>query len=76
MCKKFPTGRKLRIVLPEFTAIEWSPDSWQSIRMVETQPNGLGGFYVDLETDRLPTGTTIFFRFSSDKNREISVLIQ
>ena len=76
MCKKFPTGRQLRIVLPEFTAIEWSPDSWLSIRLVETQPNGLGGFFVDLETDRLPTGTTISFRFSSDKNREICVLIQ
>ncbi len=73
MCQTIAVGKTLRVEVPDSTAIEWSADGWRTIQKLDARATGLGSFYADLATDRLPAGTTIRFRILSQGDHEISV---
>lgn len=56
-------GRVLRVEASARCNVRWTADGWGSWQDVEARDSGVGLFYADLRTERLPTGTYIAFTF-------------
>jgi len=56
-------GTSLRVELLAPAVVHWSTDDWKTVADVETVDSGLGLYYVDLPTSRLPVGGKAIFTF-------------
>lgn len=61
--RKLPTGKTLRLELPQPAQVQWSADGWQTVERTPTRDTGLGIHLVDLPTRPLAAGTTLVFTF-------------
>ncbi|HEY4248655.1 MAG TPA: glycoside hydrolase family 15 protein [Lacunisphaera sp.] len=56
-------GKKLRLIVAAPGGVHWSADGWNSTGDVEMRSTGLGCWFADLETNRLPSGANVTFTF-------------
>jgi len=75
-----PAGKILRVEVPDSSIIEWSPDEWHTTQRADARTCGLGMYYTDLKTKKLPKKTVIHFRIrasldQSQGKQEFSVYI-
>ena len=62
-CRKIQPGQILRLETTAPSLVHWSADGWKTVQDSESRDTGLGKFFVDLPTDRLPAGARIDFTF-------------
>ncbi|HVB55784.1 MAG TPA: hypothetical protein VNE63_05030 [Candidatus Acidoferrales bacterium] len=56
-------GTNLQIELLAPALVHWSIDNWKTVADVKTTDSGLGLYYVDLPTKKLPSGGKVIFTF-------------
>jgi len=61
--RNMPAGSGLRIELRAAATVHWSNDGWRSANDTDTQDSTLGIFYVDLPTEQLRPGSSLWFTF-------------
>lgn len=54
-------GKILRVITAARSTLHWSFDDWQNTRETELTETGIGCWFADLESQRLPIGARIFF---------------
>jgi glucoamylase len=57
-------GKGLRIITEQAAKVHWSFDGWATANDLETRDSGLGLYWADLPTDKLPDGTSVVFTFN------------
>ena len=57
-------GKALRIITEEAAKVHWSFDGWATANDLETCDSGLGLYWADLPTDKLPDGASVVFTFN------------
>ncbi len=67
-CRSMAAGRILRIELPAAASVHWSADGWQAVDDTPSRNSGFGVHFADLDTAKLPVGSTIIFtiRWTTD----------
>jgi len=67
-CRYMAAGRILRIELPAVASVHWSADGWQTVDDTPSRNSGFGVYFADLDTAKLPAGSTIIFtiRWTTD----------
>lgn len=53
----------LRLQIPTPGVVHWSTDGWHTIHEAEARDTTMGAYITDLQTEKLPTGTTVTFTF-------------
>ena len=61
--RTLPCGKKMRILVMESARVRWSADGWRTIRDTDSQDSGWNMHYLDLPTERLPSGRQVDFTF-------------
>jgi glucoamylase len=71
-CRYMAAGLILRIELPAVASVHWSADGWQTVHDTPSRNSGFGVHFADLDTTKLPAGSTIIFtiRWSADSRWE------
>jgi glucoamylase len=60
-CQGMKKGNTLRIEVLSPALIHWSADGWKSTKDVKTKDSGLGVYYADIPTKKLPAGASVVF---------------
>ena len=62
-CRTMTAGKTLRIETLAPARVHWSTDGWQTTHDALATDTGLGIFFADLPTAKLPAGARIHFTF-------------
>jgi glucoamylase len=67
--RQMTAGRSLRITSAARFRVTWTPDNWQTTKLLDSTQLGYAGSYADLPTTPEQTGTLSFTLFWPDENR-------
>ena len=78
--RSMPTDKMLRVETLVPAIIHWSGDDWQTINETKTTDTGVGMYYADLPTTKIPEGKQVLFTFywpQADRweNKDFSVSV-
>jgi len=59
--QRIAQGMTLRIITDQAATIHWSCDGWATVNDTETSDTGIGCWFADLPSQKLPAGATIVF---------------
>jgi glucoamylase len=61
--RSMPCGKQLRILLMDAAVVHWSIDDWKSSSDTDSKESGWNLQYVDLPSEKLPSGRRLVFTF-------------
>jgi glucoamylase len=61
--RSMPCGKQLRILLMDAAVVRWSIDDWKSSSDTDSKESGWNLQYVDLPSEKLPSGRHLVFTF-------------
>ncbi len=61
--RTMPCGKGLRILLMDAALVHWSVDGWKTVTDTASQESGWNLQFVDLPSEKLPSGSRIMFTF-------------
>jgi glucoamylase len=67
--RQMTAGKSLRITSAARFRVTWTPDDWQTTKLLDSTQLGYAGSYADLPTTPEQTGTLSFTLFWPDENR-------
>jgi glucoamylase len=67
--RQMTAGKSLRITSAARFRVTWTPDNWQTTKLLDSTQLGYAGSYADLPTTPEQTGTLSFTLFWPDENR-------